>query len=206
MAVPVRESRPLSSAVAGCRRQAEASPGFTVVFTGSAAGRPAGPAPPARRWRPGRRPAASRASVCCQRTAIQPEHGGPGGQTRTAASTSCPHSATHGPVCPVSRCAEAVAGLRARIRPFHGVTAACEFDDRARVALAGSYPTCPASPLTRSRAPKYTRSWKTTSSRPDARCLMNPEDQLDGDHQNQSGVQEGGIRPSGGGSRSVSGT
>jgi len=40
-----------------------------------------------------------------------------------------------------SRCAEAVADLRARIRPFHGVTAAREFDDRALIALAGSYPT-----------------------------------------------------------------
>ena len=40
-----------------------------------------------------------------------------------------------------SRCAEAVADLRARIRPFHGVNAAREFDDRARIALAGSYPT-----------------------------------------------------------------
>jgi hypothetical protein len=40
-----------------------------------------------------------------------------------------------------SRCIEAVADLRARIRPFHGVAAAREFDDRARLALAGSYPT-----------------------------------------------------------------
>jgi len=40
-----------------------------------------------------------------------------------------------------SRCAAAIADLRTRIRPFHGVTAAREFDDRARVVLAGSYPT-----------------------------------------------------------------
>ena len=58
---------------------------------------------PARRCRPGRRPAASRASVCCQRTAMQPEHGGPGGQTSTAANISCPHSATRVPVCPCAR-------------------------------------------------------------------------------------------------------
>jgi len=44
-----------------------------------------------------------------------------------------------------SRCIEAVADLRARIRPFHGVAAAREFDDRARLALGlrsrTSYPT-----------------------------------------------------------------
>ena len=40
-----------------------------------------------------------------------------------------------------SRCAEAVADLRARIRPSHGVAAAREFDARARAALASSYQT-----------------------------------------------------------------
>ncbi len=36
---------------------------------------------------------------------------------------------------------EAVTDLRTHIRPFHSVPAAREFDDRARVALRGSYPT-----------------------------------------------------------------
>jgi hypothetical protein len=93
---------------------------------------------PARRCRPGRRPAASRASVCCQRTAMQPEHGGPGGQTSTAASTSCPHSATRRPVCPVSLSASLTR---------------CSRPSPAQVTRSARVPTLPVTPVMRPRPP-----------------------------------------------------
>jgi hypothetical protein len=66
--------------------------------------------------------------VCCQRTAMQPEHGGPGGQTSTAANISCPHSATRVPVCPVSLSASLTR---------------CSRPSRAQVTRSARVPTLP---------------------------------------------------------------
>jgi len=96
---------------------------------------------PARRCRPGRRPAASRASVCCQRTAMQPEHGGPGGQTSTAGSTSCSHSATRRPVYPAS---------------ISAPLTRCSRPSRTQVARSARGPTLPVTAAP--RAPRPGRS------------------------------------------------